>query len=140
MDEQCPACGYDSLLPVVLVAELELPVSFPSQNQLGGNARGAAGYHYRKLRQEFAAVLHSALAKSKVPKATAKRRIWLRRIFRPGKRFYDIGNLVGGGKGIIDVLVSRGILIDDSPKYFEGIYSQGPGPADAIHLRIFDIL
>lgn len=140
MQPECPACGFDSLLPVTLVAELELPASWPSQNQLGGNARGNAGWHYRRLRQEFAAALHSALAAVKVPKATTKRRIWLRRVFRKGKRMYDVANLIGGGKPIIDVLVSRGILLDDSPKQFEGIYSQGPGPADTIHLRIFDIL
>lgn len=136
---ECDACGYDSLLPATLVAELELPISWPSQNQLGANARGAAGYHYRKLRQEFAATLHSGLAAISIPRATGKRRIWLRRVFRPKKRHYDIGNLVGGAKGIIDVLVARGILRDDSPEHFEGIYQQGPGPTDAIHLKIYDL-
>jgi hypothetical protein len=136
----CPACGFDSLLPVTLVAELSLPVSYPSQNQLGGNARGNAGWHYRRLRQEFAAALHAGLAEVTIPKATGKRRIWLKRYYRPGKRAYDAANLVGGGKHIVDVLVSRGLLKDDSPKWFEGIYGQEPGDADRIHIKLFDIL
>lgn len=139
-DDICEACGFDGNLPAKLIAELDLPVSWPSQNQLGGNARGNAGWHYRRLRQEFAAALHSALAKVDVPKATGKRRIWLKRYFRKGKRPYDAANLIGGAKGIVDVLVSRGLLTDDNPKHFEGIYAQQPGDADSIHIRIFDIL
>jgi hypothetical protein len=138
-NDPCAACGYSGLLPATLVADLTIASSFPSQNQLGANAKGAAGWHYRRLRQDFAAALHNALLGANVPRATGKRRIWLRRIYRPGKRPYDVANLYGGSKHIVDVLVNRGILKDDSPKYFEGIYSQQPGPADAIHLRIFDL-
>jgi hypothetical protein len=137
---ECPACGFDNLLPVALVAELKLPISYPSQNSLGANGRGAYGFHYRKLRQEFAAALHAALIRVATPKATGKRRIWLKRIFRPGKRPYDAANLVGGGKHIVDVLVSRGLLKDDSPKWFEGIYAQEQGEFDCIHIKVYDIL
>lgn len=139
-DDECRACGYNPALPVVHVATVELPCSFPSQNQLGANARGFAGLKYRKIRQEFAAYLHTALASAQVPAAQGRRRIWLKRIYRPGKRLYDVANLQGGGKALVDVLVSRGILRDDSPKYFEGIYQQEPGDDDAIVLTIFDIL
>jgi hypothetical protein len=61
-------------------------------------------------------------------------------VYRPGKRAYDNANLIGGAKAVVDVLVARGILKDDSPKWFEGIYQQEPGPSDAIVLTIFDIL
>lgn len=140
MDDECPACGFDPVAPVAEVAHLKLPISYPSQNQLGANARGSAGWHYRRLRQEFAAALHAALATADVPKATIKRRVWLRRVYGPRKRRYDLANLIGGGKAIVDVLVSRGLLKDDSPAWFEGFYEQVPGEADAIHLRIFDLL
>jgi hypothetical protein len=50
------------------------------------------------------------------------------------------GLIVGGGKAVVDVLVARGLLKDDSPKWFEGIYQQVPGDADAIVLTIYDIL
>lgn len=136
----CAACGFDPAAPYVTVAELSIPVSFPSQNQLGGNARGGAGFHYRKLRQEFAAALHRALGNAEVPVAKGKRRVWLKRLYKPGKRPYDVANLVGGGKHIVDCLVTRGLLIDDAPKYFEGIYAQVQGTADAITLRFDDIL
>jgi hypothetical protein len=136
----CPACRFDANLPVCLVAELVIPVSFPSQNQLGANARGNAGWHYRRLRQDFAAALHAELAKSKVPKAKGKRRVWFKRVYRSGKRPYDWANLVGGGKAIVDVLVTRGLLLNDTPRDLEGIYSQVPGDCDEIHLRFEDVL
>jgi hypothetical protein len=140
MPPECDACGFDRDLPVGRVAEVSLPLSYPSQNQLGANARGFAGLKYRKLRQEFAAALHSALATAALPKAPGKRRVWLRRVFRAGKRAYDTANLIGGGKAIVDVLVSRGILKDDSPKWFEGIYQQEAGAEDQIVLTVYDIL
>lgn len=136
---ECPACGFDASQPVLLLQRLRLSASFPSQNTLGANRRGNAGYHYRKLRQEFAAELHRALAATPVPPATGKRRVWLSRVYGPRKRPYDIANLIGGGKAIVDVLVARGVLVDDSSKWFEGIYKQGPGPADAILIDIYDI-
>ncbi len=140
MEAECPACGFDPNLPVQLLAELHIPASFPSQNQLGGNARGTAGWHYRRLRQEFAAALHGALAAVGIPPATEKRRVFLRRVYRPGKRPYDVANLIGGGKHIVDVLVSRGLLRDDSSAWFEGIYSQVPGDDDAIQLSFYSVL
>ncbi len=138
--DACRACGYDAGLPVLLVAELNLSVSWPSQNQLGANARGNAGFRYRKNRQEFAAALHGALARTSVPSAALRRRVWLRRVYRPGKRPYDVANLIGGGKAIVDVLVSRGLLVDDSPKWLEAIYAQGQGTEDSICLTFYDIL
>jgi hypothetical protein len=140
MSDPCDACGYDPTLAVLLVGDLRLPVSYPSQNQLGANARGNAGFKYRKFRQDFAASLHHALATAAVPRATGRRRVWLRRVYRPGKRPYDVANLVGGGKAIVDVLVSRGLLIDDSPKHFEGIYAQEPGDSDLTCLTVYDVL
>jgi hypothetical protein len=131
VESNCPA--------FTTVAELEIPVSYPSQNQLGGNARGGAGWHYRRLRQEFASALFSALSAFNVPKATTKRRVWLSRLFKPGKRAYDVANLIGGGKHIVDCLVARALLIDDSPKWFEGIYAQTASTHDAIRLRFDDI-
>jgi hypothetical protein len=136
----CPACQFDSTAPVQVVGELTIQTSWPSQNQLGGNARGSAGWHYRRIRQDFSAALHAALAAVSVAAASLKRRAWLKRVYRPGKRRYDDANLRGGGKPLIDVLVNRGLLVDDSPQWFEGIYSQEPGPADAIHIRLEDML
>jgi hypothetical protein len=136
----CKACGFDEHLPTTYVGELSIPISWPSQNQLGGNARGTLGWHYRRLRQEFAAALHGALSVSPIPKAAGKRRVWLTRYYRPGKRDYDKANLIGGAKGVIDVLVTRGLLLDDSPKHFEGIFSQKPGDIDLVALTFHDVV
>lgn len=137
---KCPACSFDPALPVLHIADLVVSHSYPSQNQLGANGRGKSGWHYRRFRQEFAAALHAALGRVEIPKATLKRRVWIKRVYRPGKRPYDVANLLGGGKALVDVLVSRGLLKDDSPKWFEGIYAQEPGPTDQIQLAFFDVL
>jgi hypothetical protein len=39
-------------------------------------------------------------------------------------RLLDVGNLVGGAKGLVDALVQCGILVDDSPKWCEIEYHQ----------------
>ncbi len=135
----CIACGFDESLPYTTVGELTIPISWPSQNELGSNGKGGAGWHYRRLRQEFASELYAALTQASVPEATGRRRVWLTRIYKPGKREYDVANLLGGGKHIVDCLVTRSLLIDDKRKFFEGVYSQIPGPADAIHLRFDDL-
>jgi hypothetical protein len=138
--EACAACGYQADLPVRLVGSIDLPLSWPSQNQLGANSRGFSGHRYRKARQEFASSLHQALSVSALPVGSVRRRAWMRRVYRPGKRAYDVANLIGGGKAIVDVLVSRGLIKDDSPKWFEGIYQQSPGPEDLICITLYDIL
>lgn len=140
MNEVCIACGFDPTVPVALVADLSVRLSFPSQNQLGANRPGGAGWHYRKLRQEFAGALHAALVEAQIPQATVRRRLWLRRVYGKRKRAYDVANLIGGGKHIIDVLVSRGLLKDDSPRWLEGIYAQEPGPEDLIIIRLEDFV
>jgi hypothetical protein len=136
----CPACDFDGRTQVALVGELQVLISFPSQNQLGANSRGASGYHYRKLRQEFASALHTQLAAYTIARATLKRRVWLTRYYRPGKRPYDRYNLHGGSKAIVDVLVTRGLLVDDTEQWFEGVCAQKPGPFDSICLRFEDVL
>jgi hypothetical protein len=137
-DDPCPACGFDPTLSTVPVATVILHHSYPSQNQLGANGRGSQGWHYRRLRQELAGALHAALWARPIAKATGKRRLWLKRVYRKGKRPYDVANLYGGGKALIDVIVSRGLLIDDSPKWLEAFYHQEPGAADQIVLRFED--
>lgn len=137
--DKCPACGFEPGLATTYVGELSIPISFPSQNTLGANARGSAGWHYRRLRQEFAAALHGALAASNIPKATTKRRVWLTRYYGKGKRPYEWANFLGGGKALVDVLVTRGLLRDDSSKWFEGVYAQKPGEIDLIALTFHDV-
>jgi hypothetical protein len=142
VNAECIACGFNPDLPVRLVGELELHISYPSGNQIGTNARGRWGHLYRKYRQEFAAALHTALAQLPEPMrpADCRRRVWLHRVYRAGKRPYDYSNLMRGEKPIVDCLVARGLLKDDSPKWFEGIYKQEPGPTDLIRISLYDIL
>jgi hypothetical protein len=136
--DPCPACGFDQSIVTDVIGEIQLLVNWPSQNTLGANTRGSNGYHYRKLRQEFANALHTQLLAFQLPVATGKRRIWFTRIYRPGKRPYDDANLRGGGKHIVDALVNRGLLIDDDNEHFEGLYKQCPGNHDSIHMRFED--
>jgi len=46
------------------------------------------------------------------------------RMLGRGRRRFDHANLVGGCKGLVDCLVRRKIIVDDSPQHFECDYRQ----------------
>jgi Holliday junction resolvase RusA-like endonuclease len=39
-------------------------------------------------------------------------------------RLIDVGNIVGGAKGLVDALTRSRLIVDDSPKWFECEYRQ----------------
>lgn len=48
----------------------------------------------------------------------------LTRLYCPPKREFDLANLVGGAKPLIDCLAELGVIVDDAPKYFRCTYRQ----------------
>lgn len=52
-----------------------------------------------------------------------------------------MGNLIGGGKALIDGMVTLGYLIDDSPEYFLGSYHQEKAVdgKDSIRIRLEEV-
>ena len=54
-------------------------------------------------------------------------------ILRYGPRTLDVGNLIGGCKGLIDAMVREGLLRDDSPKWATFVYGQRKAPTSQAH-------
>lgn len=118
----CPACNWDLDATVLWSAELILPLEWPSQNVLGANRKGYAGYTYRKYKARFEGCLRKY--SKTVPRATGWRRAYLIRRYGARCRPFDHGNLVGGAKPLIDALVNLGYLKNDDQKHFLGSYHQ----------------
>lgn len=135
----CPSCSWDLEAVVLWSADLVLPLTWPSQNTMGAIHRGSAGWKYRRYRAAFEGCLRKYT--KAVPKATKFRRAWLTRCWGRRKRAYDMGNLIGGGKALIDGMVTLGYLIDDSPEYFLGSYHQEKAVdgKDSIRIRLEEV-
>ena len=48
----------------------------------------------------------------------------------------DHANLIGGMKGVVDAMARVGLLVDDSPKWFEAEYLQVRSDRSGLHVRI----
>lgn len=135
----CFYCNWDSDAKVIWSADLVLPLAWPSQNELGANTRSGAGFKYRKIRAKFEGCLRKFM--KQVPKATGFRRAHLVRAWGPRCRAFDYGNLVGGGKPLIDAMVSLHYLLDDRPSLFQASYHQQSSGTDTnlIFIRLEEI-
>lgn len=122
---KCKVCKYDPDELWNKVGLLVLPVRWRSQNEIAGNIRGRGGYAYRKYRKE----VETALQLQPVPvQATGLRRVWFSRVYGRRCRQYDYANLVGGGKCVVDSLVSAGWLLDDTEAAMIAYYDQHKAP------------
>lgn len=134
----CPACGYDDSLCIQNTYTIVIPRAAQSLNQVGTNHRN--NHKYRGARRSWAYYLqrHGALD---IPPAEGKRRIFFTRHYGKRKRPFDYGNLVGGFKPLLDMIVDCDLLIDDKPKYCAEYYSQqrSDNGEDYITIRIEDI-
>lgn len=119
---------------------LELPFATPSQNDK--RVKGHWGFRkkhkdlcrswvvFRLLEQGHKLEVRAGRgrtliwARLKEP-AKERRRVTITR-HSPGQ--CDYGNLVGGCKGLLDVLVEVGLLVDDSPEWVEEVYFQAKAP------------
>lgn len=104
----------------------------PSQNQLSGNTR--AGWKYRVWRKKFESQAKRWDLK-KAPPGIKCIGIFTRHY---GKRCreYDLENLIGGLKPLIDVLRGLGIIVNDDPKHWRGYYRQTPAADKVSKLTI----
>ena len=67
------------------------------------------------------------------------RRLFIERNFTGKCKPYDRGNLVGGAKPILDVLVERELLVDDSEKYVLDYYFQVRSDKNATVIFLEDL-
>jgi hypothetical protein len=102
-----------------------LYLDVPSQNSLSGNhGKWSAIRRYRKLRRDATLLMTSYKNVLEIPTATGKRRITWTRILGPRQRLFDEMNFIGGLKALADSATAAGLLVDDKPKFYEGVYRQ----------------
>jgi hypothetical protein len=128
----CPGCGYDPELVVVKRYEFTIPLKWYSQNELRSNTRN--NRKYKSVRDKY--IVKVGTHGCGVLPADTYRRVYLTRLFANRCRPYDYGNLVGGGKPILDALVWNGLLIDDSPSYVDEYYFQEKNPTGTHAVRV----
>jgi len=134
----CPRCGFESMLSPEQRHVVTLPMRWPSQNEIGSNARGRAGWRYRILKSNARAAMRERLSALDIPSNLGA--YWVRcvftRLYSTRCRAFDYGNLVGGFKPLLDVLRETGVVPDDSPDHIEDFYLQRPSGTKENKIRI----
>ena len=102
-----------------------LPVEIESQNVVGNNRGGImARRAYRQKRSAFHVALAAAGAGRRDRAAKGKRYVKIVRVYGKGCRAFDMANLVGGAKSLVDVLVEIEALKDDTAEWMIADYAQ----------------
>ncbi len=119
---KCRMCEWSDERPVAYHWIVRSPGILFSANKLGTNNQ--TNYRYRQARKRFARELKEQL--NLIPRANKFRAGLITRYYDTTKNYraYDLENLAGGCKGLIDVLQSYGAIVKDSPNYWRGYYAQ----------------
>lgn len=119
-----------------MVKSAFIPIVPPSQNEF----HGRKWFHYRNIykKWETALVLVGWGANTK-----RMRNVRFVHIRKNRRNFYDEANFIGGLKPVVDILVKKGWMYDDSPKYFKGKYFQRTveevsSPGEGLLIEIFE--
>jgi Holliday junction resolvase RusA-like endonuclease len=103
---------------------LVLDLEALSGNVTKSSGRGRSGWKYRDHRKECTLAVGKVLKYTDVPQAEMKRRVTVTRLWGKGCRAFDVDNLAWGFKPLFDELKSRGLIVEDSPKWVDRIYRQ----------------
>jgi hypothetical protein len=137
----CPLCEGDLTAKIVHRWVITIAGKVPNQNDHRQNA-GPSRWAYRKERDEWIAVTEQAKRCRDIPDATGYRRVIFTRLIGKGKREWDLANLIGGLKPVVDAMVHSRLLIDDAPKWFSGYYRQvqaRENPCDQLRVEIQEL-
>ncbi len=85
---------------------------------------GKHRWAYRKERDAWEVLLIASRVNQQIPIAASPRRVMFTRLYSGRKKLRDTGNVIGGMKLVVDAMVLAGLLVDDSPKFFEAYYRQ----------------
>lgn len=128
---ECLGCGYDGELKVTERYIFVLKKAAISTNKLKSNGRGSSPYRGHRAAWERLLRPYTHL-----PKAKGKRRVFFTRFWGKRKRAYDYGNLVGGFKPLLDMLVKHDFLVDDSPRWCYDYYRQFKSPDETDYVIV----
>jgi hypothetical protein len=96
----------------------------PSQNTLPAKGRHGSSFAYARERDLWVMLFMVAARSAGVPRVAAPRRVTFTRRYSGRKQLRDHANVIGGMKPVVDAMVRAGLLVDDSPEWFEAYYRQ----------------
>lgn len=131
----CVQCGWDADRTPKHTWTVECAGIIPSQNALGGNHK--TGFVYRRYRKFYE---HALVELNAVPRANKFRAVLITRVYGKRCRTYDMGNLVGGCKPLVDVLKGFAVILDDRDDCARFYYKQerSADGIDRIRLQILE--
>ena len=118
-------------------ATFEIARVLKSQNTLKGNTKHGR-FAYQDERAWWHKQFATAVMAGWVTVAKGYRVVRVTRVLGKGAKLFDIGNLVGGCKAMIDAMVNVGVLVDDSPKHCFITYRQVRGEHDAVKFEVWE--
>lgn len=121
MTAACEKCGFDP--SVVAAARWELFVDYDSKSDNGRTVNaGSSRYAYKANRDLWSWSFKLLLRESGVPKATARRRLTITRVYGGKQKLRDSDNVPASYKPAVDALVRLGLLVDDNAAGVDGPY------------------
>ena len=115
--------------------EVEVDKPVKSQNYYRNNR-----FSYTNDVDKWERELADVVARNSIWAAELKRRCIFTRLMGPGAHRFDMFNLYGGLKSVVDALVRLNVLVDDDPRWFEGYARQQRHAFHGIRIRIADLL
>jgi hypothetical protein len=119
----CLKCGHDPAAVVTASWDFDTDREVHSLNEHRGNYAGTR-WAYKRDRDAWQWVLKIERIKQRIPTATERRRVTLTRIYSGRQRAFDLDNLAGGMKLVVDAMVREELLMGDGPKEAEIHYAQ----------------
>lgn len=135
----CQRCGHDPDARIAARWSFFVDKEVQSLNAHHVNA-GAKWQQaiYRRERDEWMLWMQAAKGNQMITRAQAKRRVRLVRMYTGRQRPFDVDNLIGGCKQVVDGMVRAGLLRDDSKQWAEIEYDQEKaGPKERSGLLVF---
>lgn len=130
----CALCGHVTAT-VLRSWEAWIDAKVESANVTRSN-HGAAHHAYKKKRDAWMIRWQFAFAGKFATIDKKRRHVTFTRHYTGREREFDHANLVAGMKGPVDAMVRVGLLVDDSPKWFEATYLQVRSDRSGLHVRI----
>ena len=116
-------CGGPTVAEADLVLSLSIKVDRKIQSQ--NVFQWASWRGYSKEVRKWRTVLQAALVPSGITGSQFDNSSWvITRVYGGTAREYDLSNLVGGAKPILDVLIKLGVIVVDNPQHFQCTYAQ----------------
>jgi hypothetical protein len=119
----CVKCGHDPSARVLASWSFHIDRDPPSLNARLFNA-GTKRWAYKRERDAWCLEIRACRLLQRIPKATTKRRVTLRRNYNGRQKERDRDNLAGGMKCIVDALAFEGVIVGDAPHQVEVHYEQ----------------